>query len=242
MKRLNVKQEEITNKTNSNYIGFGRNTLINLLKLEDFVTDADTERVKALLDLLNASEEDYDFIFPGKNKSNAKYLGYHSDDDTETPIKEISPGYYILTSELVPVHAQAGYLLGYQDQEYIDTLPKYTTTIDKHVKGRYRHFEAQGESMDNGDIHEAIPDGTVLLCREIKTEHWNSKLHTHKWPNYIFVHRTEGIVVKQVASQDLATGDITLRSLNPNKDKYPDFTINLDDVLEIYNVVKRILQ
>ncbi len=242
MKRLNVKQEEITNKANENYVGFGRNTLINLLKLSDFISDDDIEKARAVLITLKANQEDFDFIFPPQTKENAKYIGHHTDDDTSTtPIKEISPGYYILTAELVPIHAQAGYLLGFQDQEYIDMLPKYTTTVDKFVKGKYRHFEVAGDSMDNGDIKEAIPDGTVLLCREIGREHWTSKFHTHNWPNYVIVHKTEGIVVKQIASQDLNTGELVLRSLNPNKDKYPDFTIKLDDVMEIYNVIKRIL-
>lgn len=241
MKKLNIKQEDITDKSDEKYVGFGRNTLINLLKKEDFLTEDDLSRARVILDSIKANEEDYEFIFPSRSKSNARDLGDYTEEDLTTPIKEISPGFYLLTTELVPVHAQAGYLIGYQDPEYIDMLPKYTTTVDKYARGKYRHFETNGDSMNNGDISEAIPDGTIILCREIKREHWKSKLHNHKWPNYVFVHRTEGIVVKQIANQDLLTGEITLRSLNPNKEKYPDYTINLDDVLEIYNVVKRIL-
>lgn len=242
MKKLDVKQETITDKSNPSYVGFGRNTLINLLKNEDFYKEDDLSRARVILDAINATKEDYDFIFPTRSNSNARDLGEYIEDNQTTPIKEISPGFYLLTTELVPVHAQAGYLTGYQDQEYIDMLPKYTTTVDKYARGKYRHFETSGDSMDNGSIKDAIPDGTVLLCREIKREHWTSKLHSHKWPNYVFVHRTEGIVVKQIASQNLETGEIILHSLNPDKNKYPDYSVNMDDILEIYNVIKRILE
>ncbi len=241
MKKLNVKQEELADKGDPRYVGFGRNTLINLLKNEDFTNEEDAARARTILNSINASEDDFAFVFPPESKANAKDLGSFTNDDAETPMKEISPGFYLLTAELVPVYAQAGYLLGYQDQDYIETLPKYTTTVSKYTTGPYRFFEASGESMDNGNVQEAIPDGTILMCRKIKRDHWSSKFHTHNWPSYVFVHRTEGIVVKQIAHQDIENGVLVLRSINPDKDKYPDFEVQLDDVEEIYNVVKRIL-
>lgn len=241
MKKLNVRQEHLTDKSDPRYVGFGRNTLINLLKNEEFIKEDDMARARTVLDAVGASEEDYNFVFPPRTTSNAREIGIFTDGDDNTPMREISPGYYLLTAELVPIHAQAGYLLGYQDQEYIEALPKYTTTVDRFALGSYRFFEASGDSMNNGNVEEAIPDGTILMCREIKRDHWSSKLHTHNWPSFVFVHRTEGIVVKQIAHQDLKNGVLVLRSLNPDKDKYPDFEVHMDDLLQIFNVVKRIL-
>lgn len=242
LKQLDIKEFRLHDRNDPLYVGFGKNTLINLLKLDDFEKESDQFKAKSILDVIKAPEEAYNFILPKSTKSNARDIGHHLDEDIESDITEISPGYYLLTTELVPVQAQAGYLAGYQDQEFIETLPKYRTTVSRYARGKYRHFEASGDSMDNGDIREAIPDGTILMCREIKHDLWSSKLHTHKWPNYIFVHRTEGVIVKQIAHQDLTNGVLVLHSLNPNKDKYPDFEVNLDDILEIYNVVKRILE
>ena len=235
------KQSPLHDKESPYYIGIGKNTFTDLVKKSEFTDSIDIERVRSILNMIEAPQEEIDFILPPVQKSNATYIGALASGDADTPMKEISPGYYLLTAELVPIHAQAGYLTGYQNQEYIEMLPKYTTTVDKYAKGKYRFFEANGDSMDNGDIREAIPDGTVLMCREIHKQYWKSKLHTHAWPNYIVVHKTEGIVVKQIAKQDLEKGTLLLHSLNPNRDKYPDFEVNLDDVMELYNVVKRIL-
>lgn len=235
------RQSLLHDKESPYYIGIGKNTFTDLVKKTEFTDPVDVDRVRSILEMIEAPQDEIDFVLPPNQKSNASYIGSFTEDDTNTPMKEISPGYYLLTAELVPTHAQAGYLSGYQDQEYIEMLPKYTTTVDKYAKGKYRFFEANGDSMDNGDIREAIPNGTVLMCREVNKQYWKSKLHTHSWPNFIIVHKTEGIVVKQIAKQDLEKGTIILHSLNPDREKYPDFEVNLDDVMELYNVVKRIL-
>jgi len=100
-------------------------------------------------------------------------------------------------------------------------------------------MEISGDSMDNGDIKEAMPHGTIATGREVKRELWASKLHNHQWPNWIFVHKTEGIVAKQIANQCLDTGVLTLRSINPDKKRYPDFDVSINDLVQIFNVVKR---
>ena len=173
--------------------------------------------------------------------SNARDIGDPSiyDEVGETKFTEISPGRYRMGTELVPVYAQAGYLTGFADKEYLEELPKHYITVDRYVRGKYRSFEISGDSMDNGDIREAMPNGTIATGREVKREHWISKLHNHQWPNWIFVHKTEGIIAKQIAHQDVKNGVLVLRSLNPDKDKYPDFEVPLDEIEQIYNVVKR---
>lgn len=182
--------------------------------------------------------------FLDRGVSNAKDIGNPEiyDEDGDQKFTEISPGRYRMGTELVPVYAQAGYLTGYADKEFLEELPKHYITVDKFVRGKYRSFEISGHSMDNGDVKEAMPDGTIATGREVKRELWQSKLHNHQWPNWIFVHRTEGIIAKQIAHQDVEKGVLILRSLNPDKDKYPDFEVNLDDIEQIYNVIKRELR
>lgn len=240
MKRRGITQEMLTDTSSEQYIGYGRNTIINLLKKDEFEEGLESERVRELLNRLNPTEEDIEYIFPSKKKTNAKELG-EPDENYDEQLQPLGDGRYALTAEFVPIKARAGYLVGYADPEYLETLPKYTATVDHMPKGKYRYFEAEGDSMNDGTIEHAILDGTVLQCRKIQSHHWVGKLHSHKWSSFVFVHRTEGIIVKQVAGQDLETGDIVLRSINPDKKKYPDFTVNLDDIREIYNVVKRIL-
>lgn len=240
MKRKGISQVTLTDRENPDYIGYGRNTLSALLNQDEFADGVESDRIKILMDKLNPTKEDWDYIFPSKSKSNARDLG-EFDEDSNEQIQPLGDGLYALTAEFVPVKARAGYLEGYADPEYIETLPKYTATVSHIPKGKYRYFEASGDSMNDGTIENAILDGTVLQCRKILPHHWAGKLHSHKWSSFVFVHRTEGIIVKQVSGQNLETGDVVLSSLNPDKKKYPDFTVNLDDIREIYNVVKRIL-
>jgi len=240
MKRKGISQVTLTDRENPDYIGYGRNTLSALLNQDEFADGVESDRIRILMDKLSPTKEDWDYIFPSKTKSNARDLG-EFDEEIDEHIQPLGDGLYALTAEFVPVKARAGYLEGYADPEYIETLPKYTATVSHIPKGKYRYFEASGDSMNDGTIENAILDGTVLQCRKILPHHWAGKLHSHKWSSFVFVHRTEGIIVKQVSGQNLETGDVTLSSLNPDKKKYPDFTVNLDDIREIYNVVKRIL-
>ena len=134
---------------------------------------------------------------------------------------------------LVGQRAQAGFLVGYEDEEYIDDLPKIPWEIDKEYKGQYLTFEVTGDSMDSGDPKTAILDRDLLLCREIQKHHWQNKLHINKW-NFVLVHREEGILIKRIINHNTETGELTLHSLNPF---YEDYTINIKDLIAIYNAV-----
>lgn len=225
-------------------LGVARNTVYQYFRSDNLTREV----VSNIITKFNTTEE---VVFGGKSKTtvrpihqNARDLGDLTiyDEEGLNKFVEISPGRYRMGVELVPVYAQAGYLSGYMDQQYLEELPKHYITVDKFVKGNYKAFEISGDSMDNGSIKDALPHGTIVTCREVKRELWTSKFHTHEWPNWIIVHKTEGIVAKQIAKQNLETGTLTLRSLNPDKDRYPDFEVKLDDCVQIFNVVKRELK
>lgn len=169
-------------------------------------------------------------------RANAAILGDVT-DDSETKFTEISPGRYRMKIQLVPEFASAGYLRGFSDPEYIEELPIHETIVDRYYRGKYMAFQISGDSMFDGS-YESILDKSVAIGRMIKRELWNSRLHSHQWPNWIFVTKTEGIVCKQIASQNLEKGTLVLHSLNPDKNQYPDFEIHLDDVYQIFNVIK----
>jgi hypothetical protein len=134
---------------------------------------------------------------------------------------------------LVPVSAQAGYPAGFGDLGYIGSLPTIPAIVDKNYHGNYRVFEVNGDSMDDGSRY-AIYDKDKILCREVKRELWNHKLHFRDW-FFVIVHRTEGVTVKQITDHNVETGDITCHPLNP---LFDDFTLNLSEVIELYNVIK----
>lgn len=134
---------------------------------------------------------------------------------------------------VVHVHARCGYLTGYGDPVYIESLPTMPVIVDKTYNGNYRVFEAEGDSMDDGS-RKAIFDGDNLLCREVKRDLWQYKLHYNDW-YFVIVDKKDGIVVKQIIDHDVEKGIITCHSLNP---LFQDYQVHLDDVAELYNVIK----
>lgn len=134
---------------------------------------------------------------------------------------------------LIRQRAQAGFLVGWGDPEYISELPKINIEVDREYKGNYVCFEVSGDSMDNGSS-ESILENDIILCREVQRHHWRNKLHINQW-DFVLVHRTEGILVKRIISHDVETGDLILHSLN---NYYEDQKVNMNDLIAIFNVIK----
>lgn len=95
--------------------------------------------------------------------------------------------------------------------------------------------------MNDGTI-DSIPDGTIVACRQVEREYYlRNGLHLKKWQHFVIVH-TEGIVAKEITKHDPVEGKLYCHSLNPDKESYPDFTIRMENVLEIYNIVEKRIQ
>lgn len=140
---------------------------------------------------------------------------------------------HILYVPMVNQYAYGGYLCGYADSEYMDSLPKIPFIVDQESHGNYIAFEVKGDSMDDGS-DEAYKEGDRLLCREVRKEYWiDSKLHIKKW-DFVIVHK-EGILIKRIIEHNVEENTITIHSLNSY---YPDRVLNLSDVLQIFNVIE----
>lgn len=133
---------------------------------------------------------------------------------------------------LVQARAMASYLRGYGDEEYIEHLPTVPVIVDRNYKGKYICFECDSDSMDDGS-RNSICDKDIVLGRQVAKDLWRYKLHYNDW-YFIIVHR-EGIVIKQITGHDVENGIIQCHSLNQ---LYEDFELHLDDVIELFNVIK----
>lgn len=118
----------------------------------------------------------------------------------------------------VPVKAAAGYLAGFNDDEFIDELNAFT--LPMLGAGNYRAFEIAGDSM------LPTPSGSVVVCH--KVEGWDDIRSNEA---YIVVTNREGIVYKRVMKSNRAKSKVTLVSDNPQYDPY---SVSMDDVLEIW--------
>jgi phage repressor protein C with HTH and peptisase S24 domain len=131
---------------------------------------------------------------------------------------------------LIGQYAQAGYLTGFDNPNYLEKQPVYVAKR-RYSGGTYVAFEIRGDSMDN-DRRNAICDGDVVLGRELARSSWSVSLLVPKV--YIIVHKEEGILVKEVVEHQVESGIITCRSYNPDKSRYPDFQLNLNDVQQLF--------
>ena len=139
----------------------------------------------------------------------------------------------IINVPLVNQYAYAGYLNGYQNETYMNTLPTIPFIVDHEAKGNYIAFEVKGDSMNDG-TEESYLEGDRLLCREVPSYLWaENKLHIKKW-DFVIVHE-EGIIVKRITNHDVENHKITVHSLN---ELYPDREIDLAEVKQIFNIVE----
>ncbi|WP_257668985.1 XRE family transcriptional regulator [Parapedobacter tibetensis] len=119
--------------------------------------------------------------------------------------------------EYVPIKAKAGYLAGYNDPEFIASLPRYSLP-NLPKQGTYRIFPSAGDSM------VPVPEDSDITVEYI--EDWAAiKPETP----CIVVMKGQDFVFKLVTLKD--NGTCLLRSLNPLTEPY---TIHADDVLEIW--------
>ncbi|HEY8918329.1 Helix-turn-helix [Chitinophaga rupis] len=120
--------------------------------------------------------------------------------------------------EFVPVKAAAGYLAGYNDDEFIEELN--TFTLPMLGAGNYRAFEIAGDSM------LPTPSGSVIVCH--KVDGWDDIKNNE---TYVVVTNREGIVYKRLLKSNRSKGKITLVSDNP---QFEPYSVGYEDVLELW--------
>lgn len=145
-----------------------------------------------------------------------------------------SDGTTVIEVVKIPLKAHASYVESYFDERINDDFEKVKFDVDHVGSGHYQCFETDGDSMDSEKtgLGIDIPDGSVLLAREIKRELWYNLHRTDLGQIYI---TKKGIWHKDFKSYDMGTGEITLSSRNK---KHKDFKVSINDIYQIFNVIK----
>lgn len=141
---------------------------------------------------------------------------------------------YMMKVPFIPVLAYAKYIDEHRDADTYEGPDYYYFPVNQVYHGVYRAFEIKGDSMDN-DTKRSLANGDVVLARELSKEHWKSPLHINDFPNWIIVLNNT-ILCKQIIKHDINSGEITCHSLNSDP-AYADFTINLNEIKELYNII-----
>jgi len=123
---------------------------------------------------------------------------------------------------LVPVTASAGYMKGYSDPDFIETLPKFGLPFAELTKERtYRAFQINGNSM------EPIPSGSYIICEYL--QNWNE---IKEGKTYVLVTHDDGVVYKRLYSSDKEA--VLLKSDNPEYDPY---TVSVHAISEVWKAL-----
>jgi transcriptional regulator with XRE-family HTH domain len=122
----------------------------------------------------------------------------------------------------VPVKARAGYLLGYGDTEFMETLP--TFRLPGLNNSTYRMFEVDGPSMAPNVLH-----GDRLIGE------WVDELDKIRDNRvYIIVH-TGGVAVKRVVNRLKERGKLYLKSDTiAHRHEFPTLEIDPSDIKEVW--------
>lgn len=119
----------------------------------------------------------------------------------------------------VPIKARAGYLNGFSDPSFIETLPTYR--LPGVRSGTYRSFEITGDSM------LPLEPGTIVVGQYV--ESWRDIRNNH---TYILVTREEGVVYKRVINKVKSKGQLVLLSDNP---VYEPYAVSIEEVQEVWS-------
>jgi phage repressor protein C with HTH and peptisase S24 domain len=137
---------------------------------------------------------------------------------------------------LVPFPAFAQYLhLAESNASQFEEFERMTFPVDHLGKGNYMAFKISGDSMNGGGIDD-VPDGSIVLAREIGMHLWKDGFRKTKH-GFVIV-TTTNIMVKDIIEQ--VDAEITCQSRNKSPE-FTDFVLSLADVRKIFHVVKRVM-
>lgn len=136
------------------------------------------------------------------------------------PIKIDPDGRNVI--EIIPFKARAGYLTGYADPEYIESLQQISLPF--LGIGKYRAFPVSGDSMPPHDDKTFIVGRYVENLGEIKKD-----------KTYILITASEGITYKRLSGKNIDS-----LTVEPDNVIYNPYEVKLSDILEIWEYVAHI--
>ena len=125
----------------------------------------------------------------------------------------------------VPVKARAGYMSGYGDPLFIQSLSAYR--LPGYTNGTYRIFEVEGHSM-----FPTLQDADRVIAR------WADISEVRDDRVYVLVTRFQGVLIKRLINR-YHEGKIIVKSDNNQTGEFPTIVLDVDDVAEIWYVVER---
>lgn len=124
---------------------------------------------------------------------------------------------------MVSVKAQAGYLNGYSDPQFIEKLPTYR--LPNISNGVFRMFQIKGHSM-NPTLHQ----GSYVAAQFV--DNWVDDIKDNRI--YIVVSQEDGVVAKRCLNRIKKYNNLFCKS--DNRKEYPSYNIEVEDIKEVWEV------
>ena len=227
-KNWNKTQEEI-----AEILGKSRQTIINWNNLQ-----LDNDRI----DFVNMR---YDLFNEGrlklsdKKKKNKSYFSVSEPrpifTNKNNEFYQINQGLITITVPLVPLNSHTKYMneimsdvLEFNGWEYI------SFAVDRVGKENYMGFKIHGDSMNGGSLDD-VPDGALVLGREVGRHLWNNDFRQS--PHGFIIITDTNILCKDILG--IKDGKIMCHSRNTSPEYSTDFEIDLQEVKQIFNIIKR---
>ena len=136
-----------------------------------------------------------------------------------------------ITVPVIPYGAMAGSTGWYEDVFAEDWAERRTVMAPQGANpSDYVIFTVTGDSMLPN-----LADGDEILSKHVPFDYYkDNRLHIYNHSIWIIATKLEGILIKNITAHDVEQHTITCHSYNP---MYPDFTINLENVRDIYHAV-----
>lgn len=217
-KSLGLSQEEFGRK-----IGYSREVVS---KVENEKMEPSKWFVEAVLQLQN----DRQFVQSGPD---VKILGKFSHE----PKKLYKPYFeqrQVLKNQpselrvpLVGIKAQAGYVKGYEQTDFIETLEKYALPPGVNPKGlEWSYFEVDGDSME-----PTLSAGDILLTSLLPSEDWAD---IKNFSVYVLL-TDEQLLVKRIYRKNKEWVLVS-----DNSDAYPQVSIDLSRIRQVWTLRRHI--
>lgn len=176
------------------------------------------ERVKSFLEQHQLPDFSQDVNIsktnsPSGKKPSQAYLLHRRDQKNEDTLYMVP---------LIGIKAQAGYIKGHEQVDYVEQLEKYSLPPGVNPAGAiWRYFEIDGDSME-----PTLGAGDVVLATMVPAEDWGDIRNF-----YVYVLLTnDRLLIKRIYKKSNTEWIL----ISDNEEAYPQVNINVSDVKQIW--------
>ena len=210
---LNMSQAEFASQLN-----ITRESVNKMERGRSNLSKRTVSRLKQLLEKNSLGEFSHDVNILGKasQKSGNHNLPYHL-QRREQKAQDVP-----FRVPLVAIKAQAGYVKGYEQVDFMDGLEKYSLPPGINPTGAvWRYFEIDGDSME-----PSLSAGDVVLATMVPVEDWND---IKNFSVYIILTKDQ-LLIKRLYRKSNSEWVM----ISDNEELYPQVLLKVEDVNQLW--------